>query len=144
MLRVVAFWPHAWHYLYPSQILRFQTLIDPAIVIFMFILLFIWFFCFYRLLCITVGERVIKRRWLESFFVVIELRWEVIVRLVDIIGLFDHYCLNFLFINCPMLGVSLVCSLYRSGLFSLNMSGCNDRIIQSTLTRISITRVMIK
>jgi hypothetical protein len=125
VLRVVAFWPHAWHYLYPSQILRFQTHIDPAIVISMFILLFLFFF-FYRLLCITVEDTVIKRRWLESFLVAIELRWEVIVRLVDIIGLVDHYCLNFLFINCPMPGISLACSLYLSGLFSPNMSGCND------------------
>ena len=83
-------------------------------------------FFFYRLLCITVEDTVIKRRWLESFLVAIELRWEVIVRLVDIIGLVDHYCLNFLFINCPMPGISLACSLYLSGLFSPNMSGCND------------------
>ena len=34
-----------------------------------------------------------------SFFVFRELRWEVIVRFVDIGGLVDHHCLNFLFIT---------------------------------------------
>ena len=33
------------------------------------------------------------------FFVISELRWEAIVRFVDIGGIYDHHCLNFLFIK---------------------------------------------
>jgi hypothetical protein len=35
---------------------------------------------------------------LWSFFSVSQVRWEVIVRFVDIDGIVDHHCLNFLFI----------------------------------------------
>jgi hypothetical protein len=31
-------------------------------------------------------------------FILNDLRWEVIVRYVDICGIVDHHCLNFLFI----------------------------------------------
>ena len=35
----------------------------------------------------------------HGFFVFSELRWEVIVRFVDISRIIDYHCLNFIFIN---------------------------------------------
>ena len=80
-------------------------------------------------ICIVVGEPIIKRGWypmngLNSpdvyvclqpgpeypnvinrglFFVWNDLRWEVIVRVVDISGIFDDHCLSFLLIICNII-----------------------------------------
>jgi hypothetical protein len=37
--------------------------------------------------------------YVKVFFMFTELRWELIVRFVDIGEIVDHHCLNFLFIG---------------------------------------------
>jgi hypothetical protein len=39
----------------------------------------------------------------------VQLRWEVIVCLVDIGGIDDHHCLNFLFINLKLIWLFILC-----------------------------------
>ena len=83
-----------------------------------FFLMFIYIY-----ICIAIGDPVIKREWLRShfnpatflvsvpsqdldfqhhmsclFLVFSERRWKVFVCFVDIGGIVDHHCLNFLFI----------------------------------------------
>ena len=51
-----------------------------------------------------------------SFFVFSELRWEVIVCFVDIGGIDDHYCLNFLFCVRELRWKVIVCFVDIGGI----------------------------
>ena len=44
-----------------------------------------------------------------NFFVFNDLRWDVIVPFVDIGGIEDHHCLNFLFIIVNILDFDIAC-----------------------------------
>jgi hypothetical protein len=55
--------------------------------------------------------QISKRHWSWSFFVLRELMCEVIVCFVGIRGIFDHHCLNFLFIKDCAIGIC--CSLAK-------------------------------
>ena len=55
-------------------------------------------------ICIVHSASSLQRYMSSSFFV--QLRWEVIVRFVDIGGMDDHHCLSFLFIIYPQIDIS--------------------------------------